>query len=368
VAERDANENRTEEPTPRRRQQAREEGKIARSPELAAAVVLLGGTLVLASFAGRAIGEHVVELFRTAPYWLDLEPPAVGGAVALVRNVVWRVVGAMAPFGLGLAVLALGVGLLQSRGVASSKPLRPDLSRINPAAGLRRVFGSEAAWNLVKSTFKLSVLALVTYVALRRAWPHFVELADAPPSEIVGALQSSTVRVALTVGLAFVALGLFDFGIQFFRLEKSLKMSRQEVVQEFREQEGDPQIKARIRQIARQRARQRMLAQVARADVVVTNPTHIAVALKYDLALAAAPMVIAMGERKLAERIKLIATQAGVPLVENRPLARALLATCTVGAPIPPALYVAVAEILAFVYRTRGRLPAALAGALRRPS
>jgi flagellar biosynthetic protein FlhB len=137
-------------------------------------------------------------------------------------------------------------------------------------------------------------------------------------------------------------------------------MSRQEVVQEYREQEGDPHVKARIRQIARQRARQRMLTSVAKADVVITNPTHIAIALRYDAAVSPAPIVVAMGERKLAERIKLLAKQAGVPLVENKPLARALLATCTVGAPIPPTMYVAVAEILAFVYKMRGRIPGAL--------
>jgi len=368
MADRDQQDNRTEAPTPRRRQQARDEGRIARSPEFGAAVLLLSGTLLMGSLAGRAIGAHVVELFRTGPNWLLIEPPALGGATTLIRAVVWRSAGAMTPFALGLTIVALAVSLLQSRGVASWKPIKPDLNRISPAAGFRRIFGSEAALNLFKSAFKLVVLGAVTYVVLRRAWPHFVALADAPPTEIVTALRSSTVRIGLTVGLAFLALGVFDYGVQFFRLEKSLKMSRQEVIQEFREQEGDPQIKARIRQVARQRARQRMLAQVARADVVITNPTHIAVALKYDLSLAAAPMVVAMGERKLAERIKLIAQQAGVPLVENRPLARALLATCTVGAPIPPALYVAVAEILAFVYKTRGRLPAALARATGRSS
>jgi flagellar biosynthetic protein FlhB len=273
---------------------------------------------------------------------------------------------AMAPLAIGLAVAAIAVGLVQSRGNVSWKPVQPDLSRINPIKGFGRIFGADAAINLLKSTLKLAILGTVTYLVIRRAWPHFADLVGEGPADIGRVLSSATLRMSASIGLAFLALGALDYGIQFFRLEKSLKMSRQEVVQEHREQEGDPHIKARIRQIARQRARQRMLAQVAKADVVITNPTHIAVALRYDLSLAGAPVVVAMGERKLAERIKLIAKGAGVPCIENRPLARALLATGTVGAPIPPALYVAVAEILAYVYRLGRRLPAAVSTAATR--
>jgi flagellar biosynthetic protein FlhB len=233
-------------------------------------------------------------------------------------------------------------------------------------AGFRRIVGAEAGLNLIKSLVKLAALGLVTVLVLRRAWPRFGDLADAAPLRVLEVLRGASLELALTVGLAFLAMGLLDFLVQRIRYERSLRMTRYEVLQEFKEQEGDPQIKARIRQIARQRARQRMLSHVARADVVVTNPTHLAVALKYDPLASAAPVVLAMGERKLAERIKLLALRAGVPLVENRPLARALLQTAKVGAPIPPALYVAVAEILAYVYRRRGRMPAAVARAADR--
>ncbi len=353
-------ETKTEEPTPRRRQQARDEGRIARSPELVAAALLVTGTLLLSSIGGRTIGRHAIGLFRSGPGWLLESDPTVAGVVTLMRAVVGRTALALAPLLVGLAVVALAVGLVQSRGSASWKPLRPDLNRISPLAGLRRMLGAEAALNLVKASFKLTVLTLVTYLALRRAMPMFATLADSGPSRVIEIMESSIVRIGLSVGLAFLVLGAADYGVQFLRLEKTLKMSRHEVLQEHREQEGDPHIKARIRQIARQRARQRMLSHVAKADVVVTNPTHIAVALRYDAASGGAPVVVAMGERKLAERIKAIAKQAGIPLVENKPLARALLATCTVGAAIPPALYVAVAEILAYVYRRRGKMPAAV--------
>jgi flagellar biosynthetic protein FlhB len=366
VAERqDSAENRTEEATPRRRAKAREEGRIARSTELAAAAILLGGTAVLATFGGSALGDATFGFFRRGPSWLLIRPD-YGNAVSLLREVGLQALLALLPFLGGLAVVALGVGLAQTRGLASWKPLRPDLSRLSPAAGFRRILGAEAGLNLVKSALKLVTLGFVTYLVLRRSWPRFGDLADAAPFRVFDVLRGASLELAATVGLTFLAMGLLDFVVQRFRYERGLRMTRYEVLREFKEQEGDPQIKARIRQIARQRARQRMLSQVARADVVVTNPTHLAVALKYDPLASAAPVVLAMGERKLAERIKLLALRAGVPLVENRPLARALLKTGKVGAPIPAALYVAVAEILAYVYRRRGRMPSAVARAAER--
>jgi len=172
----------------------------------------------------------------------------------------------------------------------------------------------------------------------------------------------------VSTGLAYLALSGLDYGYQWYQTEKKLRMTRQEIVRENRDSEGDPMVKARQMSLARQRARQRMMQRVPQADVVVVNPTHIAVALRYDISVAAAPIVVAMGERKIAERIKAIAIKAGVPIIENKPIARALLASARVNHPIPPALYAAIAEILAFVYRTRSphRL-AALAAAERRP-
>jgi len=166
-------------------------------------------------------------------------------------------------------------------------------------------------------------------------------------------LRSLLLRLVVTSGLAFLAVAGFDYLFQRWRHEQKLKMTRQEVVREHREQEGDPIVKARILSLQRQKARQRMMQRVPTADVVVVNPTHIAVALRYDVSVAPAPLVVAMGERKVAERIKQIAIAHGVPVLQNKPVARALLATAKIGKPIPPALYAAIAEILAFVYRTR---------------
>lgn len=361
MANQEQGDNRTEDPTPRRRQQAREEGRLAKSQELVAGAVLVTGAVLIAGAAGRSVGDYAIELFQVAPGWLSTTDQTVSGAIALMRNLTWRTALAMAPFFVGLLIAAIALGLVQTRGNVSWTPLRPDPARINPIAGFGRLLGADAAINLVKSLLKLTILAGLTYLVLSRLWPRFVAANHADPLEVAGLLGVATNRIAVWIGGAFLLLGLLDYAIQFFRIEKSLKMSKQEVIQEHKEQEGDPQIKARIRQIARQRARQRMLSQVSRADVVITNPTHIAVALRYDPTSGGAPVVLAMGERKLAERIKRIAAAAGVPMVENKPLARALLATCSVGAPIPPAMYVAVAEILAYVYRIRRKLPGAVA-------
>jgi flagellar biosynthetic protein FlhB len=160
--------------------------------------------------------------------------------------------------------------------------------------------------------------------------------------------------MALFVGLVFLLIAGLDYGFQVWQFEKSLRMTKQEVVQEHRQTEGDPMVKGRIRQLQKAMARKRMLTNVATADVVVTNPTRIAVALKYDPLVSPAPVVLAMGERLLAKRIREIAARAGVPIIENKPLARALFATAKVGTPIPPALYVAVAEVIAFVFRRKG--------------
>ncbi|HUK64516.1 MAG TPA: EscU/YscU/HrcU family type III secretion system export apparatus switch protein, partial [Dongiaceae bacterium] len=262
--------------------------------------------------------------------------------------------------------LVLLAHLGQTRGAFSWKPLTPQWSHLSPVSGLRRILGPDGIVNALKSAVKLALLAAITAMVLVRGWPELMSLADLSPAGTIAVLGGHGFRLLITIGLAFLTVSLADFGWQWLRLEKSLRMTRQELVQEHRETEGDPIIKARIRSIQRARARQRMLQAVPTADVVVVNPTQVAVALCYDVTDAPAPVVVAMGERKLAQRIRDLARRSNVPIVENRPVARALLATGTVGKMIPPALYAAVAEILAFVYKQRGTLPEGLTPAPER--
>jgi flagellar biosynthetic protein FlhB len=268
----------------------------------------------------------------------------------------------MLPFGLGLAGIVTVVNLAQARGVASLKPITPTFKHLNPLTGVKRIVSLESLFTLLKSLVKITLLGFITWQVVRSNWPEIASLAGAGPVEIGMVARMLLLKLAATVGLAFLVIAGADYAFQYFRFEKSLRMTRQDVIREHRESEGDPVVKGHMMALARARARRRMLQSVPTADVVVVNPTHVAVALKYDIGVAPAPIVVAMGERKLAERIKALAFKSNVPVIENRTVARALLATATVGQMIPSALYAVVAEILAFVYRQRVARGGALPG------
>jgi flagellar biosynthesis protein FlhB len=356
---------RTESPTQRRREQAREEGQVARSQELSASAVVLAGTLALAA-GGSALTGYPARVLRESARALAADALTPRGAELMLLSTTAGFVLALLPFLASLAGAAVLVNLLQARGVLTWKSLEPKLSNLSPAKGLKRIVGMDGVFNLLKSLLKFGVLGFVAWVVIRRAWPELTALGGAPPAEVARALKVLSVRLALTAGFAFVGIAAIDYAFQFFRQERRMRMTRDEIVREQRESEGDPLVKSRILSLGRARARQRMLQQVPTADVVVVNPTEIAIALRYDTSVAPAPIVVAMGQRKLAERIRALATKHDIPIVENRPVARALLATATVGAAIPPALYAAVAEILAYVYRRRARRLGLAAGAAAR--
>ncbi len=358
MAESEDGQERTEDPTPKRREEARKEGRVPRSQELSSALLLLGASLLLASSAGATIADRVREQFADSARWLAMPALTVADAQRLVERTGATVLLAVLPFAGMLLALGIGVNVLQARGIMTAKPLEPKLENLNPLAGLGRMLGSQAVFTLVKSLAKFALLGTVTWIALRAAWPQAVSLPGLEPAVVPVVVKALASKLVLSVGLAFLLIAGADYAFEVYRFEQSLKMSKQEVVQEQKEQEGNPLIKSRIKSLQQSLARKRMLADVRKATVVVTNPTHIAIALRYDAEAGGAPIVVAMGQRKLAERIKALAKEAGVPTVENRPLARALLATAKVGQMIPTELYTAVAEVLAYVYRRQGRRPA----------
>lgn len=356
MAENESGQERTEKPTGRKRGQAHEDGRVPRSHELTSAAILLAGTAALAMIGGSSLGGHALTVMRGDALWLSQGPLTPAAATGIMVTVIRTTLTALLPFLLIVAGAALAINLIQARGVISMEPISPDFSRVNPLTGFTRIFGLDAVANLVKSVLKLTVLGLVTWRVLHDAWPQALDLmAGGAPIDVLRITVGLALRVAFVTGFAFLVLALADYAYQVWHFEKSLMMTRQEVIQEHKEQEGNPLVKGRIRAMQKQQARKRMLSKVATADVVVINPIHIAVALKYDPEISPAPIVLAIGERKLAEKIKEIANKAGVPLLENIPLARALKATAKVGQAIPPALYVAVAEVIAFVYKQRGR-------------
>lgn len=353
MAENDGQE-RTESATPKRREEAHREGRVPRSQELSSATLLLAGTGALALVGGATLARHTVNILRADITWMSAQPLSSLQAITILQQVGRTTLMAMAPFLAGIVAITVLVNAVQARGIVSVEPLTPKLSHIDPVAGLGRLVSIDALVNLLKALLKVSILGFVTYLVIKRAWPEILSSGGASVPVILGLTRALTMRMALFAGLVFLAIAAADYGYQVWQYEKRMRMSKQDVMREYKETEGDPQVKGRVRQLQRQMARKRMLGKVATADVVVTNPTHVAVALKYDPLISAAPIVVAMGERLLAQRIKEIAYKAGVPVIENKPLARALLAGARVNEAVPPALYVAVAEVIAFVFRRKG--------------
>lgn len=343
---------RTEEPTPRRRQEAIDEGRIARSQEASVAAAVLGAAAaigLLADDAGMALRDLLGSgLARAGSVSLD-EASAVG----MLRETVARsAVAAGAVLGTILAATVV-VAVAQSGFHVSPKALKLHWERLNPIANGKRLLSPSQAVETVKALAKVTVIGLLVWKALAAALPTAPLLATTGPLALAPWLGQHVGRLLLTVGIAYATIAAADYFWQRFQLEKSLHMTKEEVKRENKEDQGDPQIKAARRRFAREVAFGQMLKDVKKATVVVTNPTHIAVAIQYDDTDAPVPVVLAMGQDKVAERIKAIAAEAGVPIVENKPVARALFKAAKVGSVIPVELYLAVAEILAYVYRTR---------------
>jgi flagellar biosynthesis protein FlhB len=342
----------TEEATPFRRDEARKDGKIPRSPELTVAASLLGSAAVLSSvapIAGRGLFEIMGRgLANVGTFTLTGE-----SATLLLRETAIRAFAAMIGMIIATTGAAFLMATLQARGTMSLKPIMPQFSRISPAANAKNLLGSRSVVELLKSLAKLAIVGFAVWGAIKAALPDAIVLSQESQLGFLFVVKKYAIRMLTSAGTAYLALAGADYAWQWWEHEKSLRMSKEEVKLESKQNDGDPQIKQRRRQIARSYARKQMMADVPKADVIIINPTHIAIAIKYDPNIAPAPIVLAIGQRKVAERIKAIAAEAGVPMIENRPLARALLKTAKVGTLIPYELYMAVAEILAFVLRTR---------------
>jgi len=345
---------RTEKPTPKRRSKARREGRVARSADLSAAGALLGGLAALALQAPALLArtEAIVHdgLARSGRPGLVAEGAGLGALLAWSAR---SFAAAAAPVALGAAAGGLVAGVAQAGLRFSPKALRPSFERLNPGAGLKRLLGKRQLVELAKSLAKLAVVGGAGASAL---WAHasgLGALVGAPPGLLAGRIGSSVLSVAVRAGAALLALALLDYAWQRRLHERSLRMTKDEVKREARENDLSPELRGRIRRRQVEVSRRRMLAEVARADVVVVNPTHYAVALRYD-GTRPAPEVVAKGADHLARRIREAAEEARVPVVHAPPLARALYRDVELGGLIPEELFHAVAEVLAFVFRTAG--------------
>ena len=344
----------TEQPTPRRKEKAREKGQVAKSADLTAAgVILLGFTALF------MVGPHMVSQTQELLRHTMINAPTLAIEDPTFRTVftdgVRQFFTILAPLLIAMVVIAFAINVLQIGFRISPKAMEPKWDKLNVTNGLKRLFSMRSAVQLLRDPLKLFVVGLVGYLAIASEFESFFGLPDLSMIQLGENLGRMALKVALKVGAGILAIGLLDFMYQRFELMKKLRMSRQEIKDEYKETDGSPEIKQRTRQIQRQMARQRMMSEVPTADVVITNPTHIAVALKYDPSEMDAPTVVAKGERLIAEKIKEIAREHGVPVIEDKPLARSLFKLCDVGQAVPAKLYRAVAEILAHIYRLKGK-------------
>lgn len=344
---------RTEPATPKRRREVREKGQVARSLELVSACVLLGSAIALNAWlptAVKGLADYMGETLARAHTW-DLTCDSVGryALSAVLTGVRLAAPPVLAAAGVGLAASALQVGML-----FSLYPLMPSLARISPGAGLGRMFSGRAAVELVKSLAKVAVVGLVAFSTVGRDIGRLVAGGAVGPEQTIAQVWAVVYGVMTRAGAVLLVLGVADYAYQRKEFEDSIRMTKQEVRDEYRQLEGDPLVRSRIRGRQREIARHRMMREVARADLVVTNPTRIAVALRYDPDTMKAPKVVAKGQRLVADRIREIAAANGVPIVENKPLAQALFKAVDLDREIPVELYRAVAEVLAYVYRLKG--------------
>jgi flagellar biosynthetic protein FlhB len=351
----DSNGDKTEAPTPKRRQEAREQGNIARSPDLTASVLLVGGILMLRwygiglfnalkTIVGDMLGDH--SLPAVNPAGLD---QAVLHAVYLIGM-------ALAPMLAGMMVIAIAVNVAQTGLNFNPAKLTPNFAALNPVRGFSRLFsGGQGLEKLGMSLLKLSLVGLMAYSAVHGRITQIVLAQELGFVQIFALAADVLFNIAIRIGVLLFVLALMDFSWQRYHLEQELKMTKQEVKDEMKSMEGDPKMKARRRQIAMARMREQLKKDVPTADVVVTNPTEFAVALRYDPDSMNAPKVVAKGQGYIAARIRQIAIEHGIPILERKPLARALYKMCRVGQEVPEEYFSAIAEILAYVYELNGK-------------
>jgi len=341
---------RNHEATPRQRRRFRERGEIARSRDLTGAAVLLAALAAVLIVA--AAGANPVALFA-AQIFGHLGHPLAGDLAPRFATTFAR---GAAPVLIACLAAALGVGLLQNRGAPSFESLRLDVTRLNPLPKLKQMLGSpEALLGLATSFIKVGVVATVCIVTIRQKAPAVLGAGPAPLGTAFGNATELVLSLVLRTLGAMLVLGLADFGLSWVKLERKMRMSTQQLRDDMKEEEGDPQVRARRRRRALELSRQRSLNDVPKADVVLVNPTHYAVALRYQSDRNNAPRVVAKGADARAARIRAIARKNGVPVVPQPPLCRELYRRVKVGKEIPADLYQAVAVILSYVYRLKGR-------------
>ena len=348
----------TEPATQKKLEDARKEGKVAKSKDLTQSFELLVLFLLIKIFisyvGGRMIGIFDATLGRMAEFYKINQAGISIQAITMVLNnaiVEWLLI--VWPFFVFGFIITFLVTVYQVGWKVTTKTMQPKLSKFNPINGFKRILSKDSLFELLKSIVKVVVIIYIAYTSIKDEANNLFVLYEISLNQAVALVGEIIVDVGIKVSVIFVAVGLGDYIYQRHKFNEEMKMTKQEVKDEYKNTEGDPQIKGRIRQKMREVSQRRMMQDVPKADVVITNPTHFAVAIKYDAEVSRAPIVVAKGEDFLAQKIKEVAKENHVEIVENKPLARMLYHNVDIGSEIPPELYQAVAEVLAMVYHMK---------------
>lgn len=350
-----AGEEKTEKATPKKRRDSRKKGEVLQSKEVSNAVFIVG-IFVFLSIFGSTMFSMLLDFMQHSMENLG----NTGNSVEFMMNIMWSVfiiaictVGPILLAGMVLGVLPV---IVQTKGLFSGEAMKPKFSRLNPFSGIKRLFSLQAAVGILKGLIEITVVVVVLYMQVNEKMTQFAKLIDTDVIKIVAFISETVMGLLTTIMVLLVFVGAADYVFQWWSFEKKMKMSKQEVKEEYKQMEGDPQIKSKIKRKQQEMAQQRMMAEVPTADVVVRNPTHFAVALRYNQKIAfKAPVVVAKGADALALKIVKVAEENNVYITENPPLARGLYDAVDVGMEIPREFYTAVAEVLAMVYEAQNR-------------
>ncbi|MCL2456091.1 MAG: flagellar biosynthesis protein FlhB [Defluviitaleaceae bacterium] len=349
----------TEKATPKKRKKARNEGQVAKSQEVTTAANLIFGFFALSFFAVLML-NGIIDLFTFhtnffSPNMLDtLDLNDIAFHIAWM---LFRIILISLPMFLVMLVVGVVVNLRQVGWNPTMKPMRPKFSKLNPLKGFKRIFSIQSIVNFVKSMLKLIFVGMVVYYVLASEIKFIPLILDMQFVEAVRYIGNLVVTLGISIGVLFILIAVLDYAYTHWKHEKDIKMTKHEVKEEWKQAEGNPQIKAKIKQKMREVSMRRMMKNVPNADVIITNPTHYAVALKYDMdGMGGAPLLVGKGVDFLAKRIRETALEHDIPIVENPPLARAIYSDVEIDQEIPEELYVAVAEIMAYVFKLKGRV------------
>ncbi|MBU1052883.1 MAG: flagellar biosynthesis protein FlhB [Proteobacteria bacterium] len=350
----ESTEEKTEKPTSKKREETRNKGEVAKSKELSSVVVLFSGLFAMGTF-GSFMLSNIHELMKGIFSNPTINDQSVTGVLEFIQQFIFSFLVIIGPLLAAVFIGAVLSNVMQVGFMFSGEPIKPKFSKLNPLKGLKRLVSMQSLMELAKSIVKLIIIGVTAYLTIIHEMDNVSMLGELGIGSIFQYIFSIVFRIFLRCSIAMAVLAVLDYGYQKWEFEKKLKMGKQEIKDEYKKTDGDPLVKSRIKTIQMEMARKRMMQAVPEADVIITNPTHFAVALKYDSLNMNAPKLVAKGAGEIAGRIKSLAAEHNVPVVENKELARNIYKLVEIGSEIPTELFQAVAEVLAYIYKLKGK-------------